>query len=80
MTRITSGLQVGRQVVLAHLDEPLPTNRPSNQGPGPGLEGWSRLARSIRAGAADDPGLGYHRPEGHVGQPGIAQGRLPELR
>jgi multidrug efflux pump subunit AcrA (membrane-fusion protein) len=37
MTRITSGLAVGQQVVLANLNAPLPNNNPSgNQGPGGG--------------------------------------------
>lgn len=35
MTRITSGLTVGEQIVLANLNAPLPNNNPSgNQGPG----------------------------------------------
>jgi multidrug efflux pump subunit AcrA (membrane-fusion protein) len=38
MTRITSGLTAGEQVVLANLNQPLPSTNPSNQGPGgPGL-------------------------------------------
>jgi hypothetical protein len=37
MTRITSGLTAGEKVVLANLDQPLPNNNPSNQGPGPGF-------------------------------------------
>jgi HlyD family secretion protein len=36
MTRITSGLKVGQQVVLADLSKPLPTNNLANQFPGPG--------------------------------------------
>ena len=34
MTRITSGLKIGQQVVLADLSKPLPTNNLNNQGPG----------------------------------------------
>jgi hypothetical protein len=36
MTRITSGLRIGQQVVLAELGKPLPTNNLTNQFPGPG--------------------------------------------
>jgi len=36
MTRITSGLAIGQQVVLADLSQPLPTNNLGNQFPGPG--------------------------------------------
>jgi multidrug efflux pump subunit AcrA (membrane-fusion protein) len=35
LTRITSGLKVGQQVVLADLSKPLPTNNLNNQFPGP---------------------------------------------
>jgi multidrug efflux pump subunit AcrA (membrane-fusion protein) len=34
MTRITSGLTAGEKVVLANLNQPLPNNNPSDQGPG----------------------------------------------
>ena len=33
MTRIISGLKAGQKVVLANLNQPLPTNNPTNQGP-----------------------------------------------
>jgi len=33
MTRITAGLRAGQQVVLANLNQPLPSNNPANQGP-----------------------------------------------
>ena len=36
MTRITSGLTIGQQVVLADLSKSLPTNNLNNQFPGPG--------------------------------------------
>ena len=41
MTRITSGLKIGQQVVLASLNQPLPNNNVNDQGgpgggPGPG--------------------------------------------
>jgi hypothetical protein len=36
LTRITSGLKVGQQVVLADLSKPLPTNNLNNQFAGPG--------------------------------------------
>ena len=36
MTRITAGLRPGEQVVLANLNQPLPNNNPTNQGPGGG--------------------------------------------
>jgi hypothetical protein len=36
MTRITSGLAMGQEVVLADLSGPLPTNNLGNQFPGPG--------------------------------------------
>jgi RND family efflux transporter MFP subunit len=39
LTRITSGLTVGQQVVLADLNQPLPTNNLNNQFPGPGGPG-----------------------------------------
>jgi multidrug efflux pump subunit AcrA (membrane-fusion protein) len=41
LTRITSGLAIGQQVVLANLNAPMPTNNPSNNfgGPGPILGG-----------------------------------------
>ena len=40
MTRITSGLKLGQQVVLADLSQPLPTNNLANQFPGPGGPGF----------------------------------------
>ena len=46
MTRITSGLRAGQQVVLANLNEPLPTNSLLNGGPGPGIGG----ARTVIVG------------------------------
>lgn len=36
MTRITSGLVIGQQVVLANLNAPMPNNNPSNNFGGPG--------------------------------------------
>lgn len=36
MTRITSGLRPGQQVVLANLNAPLPNDNPDNNGPVPG--------------------------------------------
>jgi multidrug efflux pump subunit AcrA (membrane-fusion protein) len=42
MTRITSGLKVGQQVVMASLSTPLPTDNVPGQGGGPGLGGGSR--------------------------------------
>ena len=36
MTRITAGLKIGQQVVLADLSKPLPTNNLTNQFPSPG--------------------------------------------
>ncbi|HEX3752720.1 MAG TPA: hypothetical protein VHW06_19275, partial [Streptosporangiaceae bacterium] len=33
MTRIISGLKAGQKVVLANLNQPLPTNNPTSQGP-----------------------------------------------
>ena len=41
MTRIVSGLEAGQKVVLANLNQPLPTNNPNDQGPpgGPGFIG-----------------------------------------
>jgi HlyD family secretion protein len=36
LARITSGLTIGQQVVLADLSKPLPTNNLNNQFPGPG--------------------------------------------
>jgi HlyD family secretion protein len=36
MTRITSGLVIGQQVVLANLNAPMPSNNPSNNFGGPG--------------------------------------------
>ena len=49
MTRITSGLTAGEQVVLANLNQPLPSNNPSNQGPGgPGPGFVARLAPGVR--------------------------------
>jgi hypothetical protein len=36
MTRITAGLRVGQQVVLADLSQPLPNTNPTGGGPGLG--------------------------------------------
>jgi multidrug efflux pump subunit AcrA (membrane-fusion protein) len=48
MTRITSGLTVGQQVVLADLSKPLPTNNLTNQFPGSGGgPGFGRFSHVI---------------------------------
>lgn len=39
MTRITAGLKIGQQVVLANLNAPLPTNNLTNRFGGPGFAG-----------------------------------------
>ncbi|HEY7016771.1 MAG TPA: efflux RND transporter periplasmic adaptor subunit [Streptosporangiaceae bacterium] len=44
MTRIISGLKAGQKVVLANLNQPLPTNNLNNQGPGGG-----RFAGGVRS-------------------------------
>jgi RND family efflux transporter MFP subunit len=52
LTRITSGLTIGQQVVLADLSKPLPTNNLNNQFPGPGggLGIGGPLKISVQAG------------------------------
>ena len=48
MTRITSGLKIGQQVVLADLSKPLPTNNLTNQFAGPGGgPGFGRFSHVI---------------------------------
>jgi multidrug efflux pump subunit AcrA (membrane-fusion protein) len=50
MTQIASGLRIGQQVVLANLNAPLPSNNPTNQGPGPPILGGPGGAVSTFAG------------------------------
>jgi hypothetical protein len=45
MTRIISGLKAGQKVVLANLNQPLPTNNLNNQGPG----GGGQFAGGVRS-------------------------------